>query len=87
MLADAIAERKQGASVAISHQWAWPMVNGGAPHMDQAYSKSWFDLMGLVSLLESRRTAGATLPPTQSAISVQCDICRHIAQCAMRLRA
>ena len=59
MLADAIAERKQGASVAISHQWAWPMVNGGAPHVDQAYPKSWFDRMGLVSLLETRRTAGA----------------------------
>ena len=87
MLADAIAERKQGASVAISHQWAWPMVNGGAPHVDQAYPKSWFDRMGLVSLLETRRTAGATLPPTQSAISVRRDICRHFAQCAMRLRA
>jgi hypothetical protein len=33
VLADGIAECKQGASVAISHQWAWPMVNGGAPHI------------------------------------------------------
>jgi hypothetical protein len=46
VLADAIAERKQGASLAISHQWAWPMVNRGTPHMDQAYPKSWFDRMG-----------------------------------------
>lgn len=41
--------------MAISHHWAWPMVNDGTPHMDQAHPKSWFDCMGLVSLLETRQ--------------------------------
>ena len=72
--------------MAISHQWAWPMVNGGAPHMDQAYPKSWFDRMGLVSLLETRRTAGATcLRPIRDSSAA-----RHLpALCtgATRLRA
>lgn len=32
-----------------------PWWNGGASHMNQAYPKSWFDLMGLVSLLGTQR--------------------------------
>jgi RNA-directed DNA polymerase len=31
-----------------------PWWNGGASHMHQAYPKSWFDPMGLVSLLDSQ---------------------------------
>jgi len=32
-----------------------PWWNGGASHMNQAYPKSWFDHMGLVSLLDTQR--------------------------------
>ena len=32
-----------------------PWWNGGAPHMHQACPKSWFDHMGLVSLLDTQR--------------------------------
>jgi RNA-directed DNA polymerase len=32
-----------------------PWWNGGAPHMNAAYPKSWFDNMGLVSLLEMQQ--------------------------------
>ena len=32
-----------------------PWWNGGASHMNAAYPKSWFDRMGLVSLLEARQ--------------------------------
>jgi RNA-directed DNA polymerase len=32
-----------------------PWWNGGASHMNQAYPKSWFDRMGLVSLLDTQR--------------------------------
>jgi RNA-directed DNA polymerase len=32
-----------------------PWWNGGASHMNQAYPKSWFDHMGLVSLLETQQ--------------------------------
>jgi len=47
----------------ISKERAWksatnghgPWWNGGASHMNHAYPKSWFDRMGLVSLLETRQ--------------------------------
>jgi RNA-directed DNA polymerase len=47
----------------IERQRAWqsatnghgPWWNGGASHMNAAYPKSWFDRMGLVSLLETRQ--------------------------------
>ncbi|HET6220301.1 MAG TPA: group II intron reverse transcriptase/maturase [Acidobacteriaceae bacterium] len=47
----------------LSKERAWPSAtnghgpwwNGGASHMNQAYPKSWFDRMGLVSLLETRQ--------------------------------
>ena len=47
----------------LSHVRAWqsatnghgPWWNGGAPHMNLAYPKSWFDRMGLVSLLDTQR--------------------------------
>ena len=47
----------------IDKQRAWqsatngrgPWWNGGASHMNAAYPKSWFDRMGLVSLLETRQ--------------------------------
>jgi RNA-directed DNA polymerase len=47
----------------ISNERAWqsatnrhgPWWNGGASHMNRAYPKSWFDRMGLVSLLETRQ--------------------------------
>ena len=32
-----------------------PWWNGNASHMNEAYPKSWFDRMGLVSLLETQR--------------------------------
>jgi len=32
-----------------------PWWNGGASHMNAAYPKSWFNRMGLVSLLETRQ--------------------------------
>ena len=32
-----------------------PWWNGGASHMNQAYPKSWFDRMGLVSLMDTHR--------------------------------
>jgi RNA-directed DNA polymerase len=32
-----------------------PWWNGGASHMNQAYPQSWFDRMGLVSLLDTQR--------------------------------
>ncbi len=32
-----------------------PWWNGGASHMNAAYPKSWFDRMGLVSLLDTQR--------------------------------
>jgi len=47
----------------IGKQRAWqsttnghgPWWNGGASHMNQAYPKTWFDRMGLVSLLETQQ--------------------------------
>ena len=47
----------------IDRQRAWlsatnghgPWWNGGASHMNAAYPKSWFDRMGLVSLLDTRQ--------------------------------
>jgi RNA-directed DNA polymerase len=47
----------------LRHAQAWqsatnghgPWWNGGASHMHEAYPKSWFDRMGLVSLLETQR--------------------------------
>jgi group II intron reverse transcriptase/maturase len=47
----------------LSHARAWqsatnghgPWWNGGASHMNAAYPKSWFDRMGLVSLLDTQR--------------------------------
>jgi group II intron reverse transcriptase/maturase len=47
----------------ISEERAWksatnghgPWWNGGASHMNQAYPKSWFDRMGLVSLLDTQQ--------------------------------
>src|SRR5271157_3693728 len=47
----------------LSHARAWqsatngrgPWWNGGAPHMNAAYPQSWFDRMGLVSLLDTQR--------------------------------
>jgi RNA-directed DNA polymerase len=49
--------------VGIDDKRAWrsatnqrgPWWNGGASHMNAAYPKSWFDRMGLVSLLETRQ--------------------------------
>jgi hypothetical protein len=32
-----------------------PWWNGGASHLHAAYPKSWFDRMGLVSLLDTQR--------------------------------
>ncbi len=37
-----------------------PWWNGGASHMNAAYPKSWFDRMGLVSLLEARQRFPST---------------------------
>jgi len=37
-----------------------PWWNGGASHMNAAYPKSWFDRMGLVSLLETRQRFPST---------------------------
>ena len=47
----------------LQQQRAWqsatnghgPWWNSGASHMNEAYPKSWFDRMGLVSLLETQR--------------------------------
>jgi len=47
----------------LRHAQAWqsatnghgPWWNGGASHMNDAFPKSWFDRMGLVSLLDSQR--------------------------------
>ena len=47
----------------VDRQRAWlsatnghgPWWNGGASHMNAAYPKSWFDRMGLVSLLDTRQ--------------------------------
>ena len=47
----------------IDEARAWPSAingrgpwwNGGASHMNQAYPKTWFDRMGLVSLLDTQR--------------------------------
>ena len=52
----------------IDRQRAWqsatnghgPWWNGGASHMNAAYPKSWFDRMGLVSLLETRQRFPST---------------------------
>ena len=52
----------------IGKQRAWqsatnghgPWWNGGASHMNAAYPKSWFDRMGLVSLLETRQRFSST---------------------------
>jgi group II intron reverse transcriptase/maturase len=54
--------------VGIARQRAWqsatnghgPWWNGGASHMNAAYPKSWFDRMGLVSLLETRQRFSST---------------------------
>jgi hypothetical protein len=43
---------RQAASVAIGTNGHGPWWNGGASHMNAAFPKSWFDRMGLVSLLE-----------------------------------
>jgi RNA-directed DNA polymerase len=53
----------------LDRQRAWqsatnghgPWWNGGASHMNAAYPKSWFDRMGLVSLLETRQRFPSTL--------------------------
>jgi hypothetical protein len=47
----------------IGAAWAWPSTingrgpwwNGGASHMNHAFPKTWFDRMGLVSLLDTQR--------------------------------
>lgn len=47
----------------LSERRAWlsatngrgPWWNGGASHMNEAYPKSWFDRMGLISLLDTQR--------------------------------
>ena len=46
---------RQGSGVEIGHQWARPVVERRCPHMNQAYPKTWFDRMGLVSLLDTHR--------------------------------
>ena len=47
-----LSERRAWLSATNGHGPWW---NGGAPHMNQAYPKSCFDRMGLVSLLETQR--------------------------------
>jgi len=46
-------ERKRAWRSATNGRGPW--WNGGASHMNAAYPKSWFDRMGLVSLLEARQ--------------------------------
>ena len=46
-------ERKRAWRSATNGRGPW--WNGGASHMNAAYPKSWFDRMGLVSLLETRQ--------------------------------
>jgi group II intron reverse transcriptase/maturase len=46
-------ERKRAWRSATNGRGPW--WNGGASHMHAAYPKSWFDRMGLVSLLEARQ--------------------------------
>jgi group II intron reverse transcriptase/maturase len=46
-------ERKRAWRSATNGRGPW--WNGGASHMNAAYLKSWFDRMGLVSLLEARQ--------------------------------
>jgi group II intron reverse transcriptase/maturase len=46
-------ESKRAWRSATNGRGSW--WNGGASHMNAAYPKSWFDRMGLVSLLETRR--------------------------------
>ena len=53
----------------LSHARAWqsatnghgPWWNGGASHMNEAYPKSWFDHMGLVSLLDTQQRFSSVL--------------------------
>jgi len=45
-------ERRAWLSATNGHGPWW---NGGASHMNETYPKSWFDRMGLVSLLETQR--------------------------------
>jgi group II intron reverse transcriptase/maturase len=57
------ARAKNLMRAGIDKQRAWqsatngrgPWWNGGASHMNAAYPKSWFDRLGLVSLLEARQ--------------------------------
>ena len=46
-------ERKRAWRSATNGRGPW--WNGGASHMNAAYRKSWFDRMGLVSLLDARQ--------------------------------
>jgi RNA-directed DNA polymerase len=47
----------------LRHERAWqsatngrgPWWNGGSSHMNEAFPKSWFDRMGLLSLLDTQR--------------------------------
>ncbi len=47
-----LSERRAWLSSTNGHGPWW---NGGASHMNEAYPKSWFDRMGLVSLLDTQR--------------------------------
>jgi len=47
-----LSERRAWLSATNGHGPWW---NGGASHMNEAYPKSWFDRMGLVSLLDTQR--------------------------------
>jgi hypothetical protein len=47
-----LSKRRAWLSATNGHGPWW---NGGASHMNEAYPKSWFDRMGLVSLLDSQR--------------------------------
>jgi len=47
-----LSERRAWLSATNGHGPWW---NGGASHMNETYPKSWFDRMGLVSLLETQR--------------------------------
>jgi hypothetical protein len=57
------ARAKNLMRAGLSEQRAWqsatngrgPWWNAGASHMHAAYPKSWFDHMGLVSLLDTQR--------------------------------
>lgn len=59
---------KEPDAAGLSEVRAWqsatnghgPWWNGGASHMNAAYPKSWFDRMGLVSLLATRQRFPST---------------------------